>query len=169
MPTDATEIRRAVSRVVVQEARGGASGGECGARSAVTLAVIADPRKRLPSLPNDEAIIRLVGAFAVLFGPIAQNGSLLETNDEWAVARLSMSLETLARVTDTPTVRLSAVAISSRPLPGSAIQHHAAGHDRSFLRTGQNNDPKGAMASLPAGPTLRVNSSLDRAIRKADT
>jgi len=48
--------------------------------------------------PNDEAIVRLVGAL------------MLETNDEWAVARRYMSLETLARVTDNPTVRLPAVA-----------------------------------------------------------
>jgi transposase-like protein len=48
--------------------------------------------------PNDEAIVRLVGAL------------MLETNDEWAVARRYMSLETLASVTDTPTVRLPAVA-----------------------------------------------------------
>ncbi len=48
--------------------------------------------------PNDEAIIRLVGAL------------MLETNDEWAVARRYMSLETLARVTDNPNVRLPAVA-----------------------------------------------------------
>lgn len=47
---------------------------------------------------NDEAIVRLVGAL------------MLETNDEWAVARRYMSLETLARVTDNPTVRLPAVA-----------------------------------------------------------
>jgi len=38
------------------------------------------------------------------------NGSLFETNDEWAAARRYMSLETLARVTDNPTVRLPAVA-----------------------------------------------------------
>ena len=48
--------------------------------------------------PNDEAIIRLVGAL------------MPETNDEWAVARRYMSLETLARVTDNPNVRLPAVA-----------------------------------------------------------
>ena len=35
---------------------------------------------------------------------------MLETNDEWAVARRYMSLETLARVTDNPTVRLPTVA-----------------------------------------------------------
>jgi len=48
--------------------------------------------------PNDDAIIRLVGAL------------MLETNGEWAVARRCMSLETLGRVTDNSTVRLPAVA-----------------------------------------------------------
>jgi putative transposase len=48
--------------------------------------------------PNDGAIVRLVGAL------------MLETNDEWAVARRYMSLETIARVTDIATVRLPAVA-----------------------------------------------------------
>jgi hypothetical protein len=52
----------------------------------------------MPSLPNGDAIIRLVGAL------------MLEQNDEWAVARRYMSLETLARITDDPTVRLPAVA-----------------------------------------------------------
>jgi putative transposase len=59
--------------------------------------------------PNDDAIIRLVGAFAVVREPMAHNGSLFGTNDEWAVARRHMSLGTLARVTDNPT-RLPAVA-----------------------------------------------------------
>ncbi len=52
----------------------------------------------MPSIPNADAIIRRVGAL------------MLETDDEWAVARRYMSLETLARVTDNPTVRLPAVA-----------------------------------------------------------
>ncbi|MDO5758480.1 MAG: transposase, partial [Rhodobacterales bacterium] len=48
--------------------------------------------------PNDDAIIRLVGAI------------MLETNDEWTLARRYMSLETLARVNDNPNVRVPAVA-----------------------------------------------------------
>jgi len=47
--------------------------------------------------PNDEAIIRLVGAL------------MLETNDEWTVARRCMALESLARITDNPNLRLPAV------------------------------------------------------------
>ena len=48
--------------------------------------------------PNDAAILRLVGAL------------MLETNDEWTVARRYMGLESLARITDTPNHRLPAVA-----------------------------------------------------------
>ncbi len=48
--------------------------------------------------PNDAAIIRLVGAL------------MLEQNDEWAVARRYMALESLARIIDDHLVRLPAVA-----------------------------------------------------------
>lgn len=49
--------------------------------------------------PSDETIIRLVGTL------------MLETNDDWAVVRRYMSLETLARITDNPTIRLPTVAV----------------------------------------------------------
>jgi putative transposase len=49
--------------------------------------------------PNEEAIVRLVGAL------------LLEQNDEWAVQRgRYMTLETIAPLSNDPIVRLPAVA-----------------------------------------------------------
>jgi len=51
--------------------------------------------------PNDDAIIRLVEAL------------MLEQNDEWAVARRYMALESLARIVDDAPVRLPAVATGS--------------------------------------------------------
>ena len=48
--------------------------------------------------PNEAAVTRLVGAI------------LLEQNDEWAVQRRYMSLETLAPISDVPNVSLPAVA-----------------------------------------------------------
>ena len=47
--------------------------------------------------PNEAAIVRLVGAL------------LLEQNDEWAVCRRYMSLETLARLSDDAEVRPTAI------------------------------------------------------------
>jgi transposase-like protein len=47
--------------------------------------------------PNDEAVIRLVGAI------------LLEQNDEWAIARRYMSLESLAKIADSPVLSLPGV------------------------------------------------------------
>ena len=49
--------------------------------------------------PNDDAIIRLVGAI------------LLEQNDEWAVQRARyMTLETISQMSDDPLISLPAVA-----------------------------------------------------------
>jgi transposase-like protein len=50
------------------------------------------------SLPNDAAIVRLVGAL------------MLEQSDEWAVSRRYFSLESLAKLDNTQSRRLAAVA-----------------------------------------------------------
>ena len=74
--------------------------------------------------PNDEAIVRLVGAI------------LLEQNDEWAVQRARyMTLETMAALSDDPVVGLPAMVISPtrpgrRPTGQRTHLHNASGHDR---------------------------------------
>ena len=53
----------------------------------------------MPSLPNDEAIVRRVGAL------------LLEQNDEWAVQRARyMTLETIAHMGEDAVISLPAAA-----------------------------------------------------------
>ena len=47
--------------------------------------------------PNEASITRLIGAI------------LLEQNDEWAVSRRYMSLETLAGLCDDPSVKAKAI------------------------------------------------------------
>jgi putative transposase len=54
--------------------------------------------------PNEDAIVRLIGAI------------LLEQNDEWAVQRARyMTLETIAPLSDDPTVSLPAIASLTCP------------------------------------------------------
>jgi transposase-like protein len=55
--------------------------------------------------PNDEAVIRLVGAL------------MLEQSDEWAVSRRYFSLESFARLTDTEFPQLPAVAAGASSDP----------------------------------------------------
>ena len=55
--------------------------------------------------PNDEAVIRLVGAL------------MLEQSDEWAVGRRYFSLESLARLADTHPPQLPAVAAGASSDP----------------------------------------------------
>ncbi len=79
--------------------------------------------------PNEDAIIRLVGAI------------LLEQNDEWAVQRARyMTLETIAPIGDDATVSLPAFASGpARTRPAVAVTrrqlHHARGHDRASKAT----------------------------------
>ena len=49
--------------------------------------------------PNEAAVYRLVGAL------------LLEQNDEWALQRRYMAVETFAEVGDNPNISLSAVTV----------------------------------------------------------
>ncbi|MBB3399356.1 transposase-like protein [Rhizobium sp. BK538] len=68
-----------------------------GLRQGLCIAQATD--RQQPSFPNDEAIVRLVGAL------------LLEQNDEWAVQRSRyMTLETIATMSDDPLINLPAAS-----------------------------------------------------------
>jgi putative transposase len=81
-----------------------------GSEGTATVIPVTNPIERLNGeikrrtevvgiFPNDEAIVRLVGAL------------LLEQNDEWAVQRARyMTLETMASMSDDPQISLPAVA-----------------------------------------------------------
>ena len=62
--------------------------------------------------PNDDAIVvrRAYAAPLARRSHLTVGALMIETNDEWAVARRYMSLETLARIVQTASVRLPAVA-----------------------------------------------------------
>ena len=70
------------------------------------------------TFPNDAAVIRLVGAL------------MLEQNDERAVSRRYMTLETLGSVSHNPTVSLPALAAWHEPDPAvdRRFLHHPTGH-----------------------------------------
>ena len=64
--------------------------------------------------PNEDAITRLVGAV------------LLEPNDEWAVSRRYITLESIAPVSDNPTVKLPG-AEPERPGPNRRMSRRTPG------------------------------------------
>lgn len=73
--------------------------------------------------PNEAAITRLIGAI------------LLEQNDEWAVQRARyMSLETIAPLSDDPSLSLPLLAASLikelNPALVQPLLHHLMGHDQ---------------------------------------
>ncbi len=77
--------------------------------------------------PNEDAIVRLIGAI------------LLEQNDEWAVQRARyMTLETIAPLSDDPTVSLQAIARPTGPaLPANAVTAVSYTTPGDTIRDGQ--------------------------------
>ena len=75
--------------------------------------------RRRRQIPNDEAVVHLVGAL------------MLEQNDEWAVGRRYMSLESLATLSDDPILTGCPPWPPDHPRPnrGPTLLHHAPGHD----------------------------------------
>ncbi|MGY3238308.1 hypothetical protein ACVWZ4_001061 [Bradyrhizobium sp. USDA 4472] len=105
--------------------------------------------------PNEDAIVRLIGAI------------LLEQNDEWAAQRARyMTLETIAPMSDDPTVSLPAIASwSARPWPANAVTrrklHHATGHDprRQTVNRSASVTSCVVMEALIGQPLRRENKS----------
>ena len=135
--------------------------------------------------PNEDAIIRLVGAI------------LLEQNDEWAVQRARyMTLETIAPLSDDPIVRLPAVAslinpalpanavitppatprqgtrsgeIDRRELRAAMMLHNVKENSMRFARPGDGGRSGGNVSQAPSGSDRNLSLSfVQRARRKAE-
>jgi hypothetical protein len=91
--------------------------------------------------PNDEALIRLVGAL------------MLETDDERAVTRRYMILETLSRVTDNRQAARHGDRINIGPLRGTALLQHPVGHFCGSIS--ERSRVQGATAFITAGEFSR--------------